>query len=515
MNKRFQIARIAVFIITILLVTLVTAYQTSLTPSMIVTSLSVAIIGAVLLLLLDKLEDYDSAVSLDARIRPDLKTLIVTTFRKKPYVSIYEGDLSESEKSKNSPAQPFMLAPKPLFFMVLVNLLGTIVRVVFLPFQSSDIISQQLYWHGQFAGKGLDALSMSVSDYSPLYSTVFALLCQTDLSVQFITKIIPATVDFLLAMTALLIFHEVTDGKSTLRERIIIYGAVLFNPLLILNASCWGQFDSIYTTFILLCIYVLIRCIKHRAKYGGDLAMIFLAIAYSIKFQTIFIMPITLFIWLVQKEKILKISQKIWIPAIYFLTCIPLILKGHPLRELVGFYLSQAKIVDTSLSTRYPNFYTIVGLFIKDPPRITATIGIILTVVLLISFYLYLFFKRISLDSMLLLKIAVLVILTMAFFLPYIHDRYAFVGEMIIVILAFLDKNYFVYSATTIIVTLFEYVRFLLYSNETGSPLDILFALLRFTVIVLIAQDVINRANIDHKKALARGGRKRTFGGNK
>ena len=86
---------------------------------------------------------------------------------------------------------------------------------------------------------------------------------------------------------------------------------------------------------------------------------------------------------------------------------------------------------------------------------------------------------------------------------------------MIIVILAFLDKNYFVYSATTIIVTLFEYVRFLLYSNETGSPLDILFALLRLTVIVLIAQDVINRANIDHKKALAMGGRKRTFGGNK
>ena len=190
-------------------------------------------------------------------------------------------------------------------------------------------------------------------------------------------------------------------------------------------------------------------------------------------------------------------------------------MKGHPLRELVGFYLSQAKNVDTSLSTRYPNFYTIVGLFIKDPPSITATIGIILTVVLLISFYLYLFFKRIKLDAMLLLKIAVLVILTMAFFLPYIHDRYAFVGEMIIVILAFLDKNYFVYSATTIIVTLFEYVRFLLYSNETGSPLDILFALLRLTVIVLIAQDVINRANIDHKKALARGGRKRTFGGNK
>ena len=57
MNKRFQTARIAVYVITIFLVTLVTAYQISLTPSMIVTSLSVAIIGAVLLLLLDKLEE--------------------------------------------------------------------------------------------------------------------------------------------------------------------------------------------------------------------------------------------------------------------------------------------------------------------------------------------------------------------------------------------------------------------------------------------------------------------------
>ena len=173
MNKRFQTARIAVYVITIFLVTLVTAYQISLTPSMIVTSLSVAIIGAVLLLLLDKLEDCNNAVSLDARIKPDLKTLIVTTFRKKPYVSIYEGDISESEKSKNSPAQPFMLAPKPLFFMVLVNLLGTIVRVVFLPFQSSDFISQQLYWHGQFAGKGLDALSIHYQD-NPCYGRLFA-----------------------------------------------------------------------------------------------------------------------------------------------------------------------------------------------------------------------------------------------------------------------------------------------------------------------------------------------------
>lgn len=514
MNKRFQIARIAVYVTTVLLVTVVIAYQTTITPSMIAISLSVAIIGAVLLLLFDKLEDCESAVSLDARIKPDLKTLIVTTFRKKPYVSIYEGDLTESEISKNSPAQPFMLAPKPLFFMVFVNLLGTIVRVVFLPFQSSDFISQQLYWHGQLAGKGLDALSMSIPDFSPLYSTVFALLCQTNLSVQFITKIIPATVDFVLAMTALLIFHEVTDGQSTLRDRVILYGAVLFNPLLILNASCWGQFDSIHTTFIFLCIYVLIRCIKHRAKYGGDLAMIFLGLAYSFKYQTICILPITLFIWLVQKEKILKISQKIWIPAIYFLTCVPLIIKGHPLNELVGVYIDQAKNVNTALTTRYPNFYTFVGLFTKEPPAYMAVVGMILTGVLLVSFYLYLFFKRIKLDSLLLLKIAVLVILSMAFFLPFMHERYAFVGEMIIVILAFLDKNYFVYSATTIIVTLFEYVRFLLYSNETGSPLDILFALLRLTVIVLIAQDVIKKANDDYKKTVLRGGR-RVYGGTK
>ena len=513
MNKRFQIARIVVYVVTILLVTAVIAYQTSITPSMIVTSLLVAIIGAVLLLVFDRLEESDDAITLDSRVKPDFKTLVVTTFRKKPYVSIYEGELSESEKTKNSPAQPFMLGPRPLFFMVLVNLLGTIVRVVFLPFQSSDFISQQLYWHGQLAGKGLDALSICVSDFSPLYSTVFALLCQTNLSVQFITKIIPATIDFILAMTALLIYHEVTDGKSTLRERVIIYGAVLFNPLLILNASCWGQFDSIYTAFILLCIYVLIRCIKHRAKYGGDLAMIFLGIAYSLKYQTVFIMPITLFIWLVQKDKILKISQKIWIPAVYFLTCVPLLIKGHPLKELLGFYIRQAKHVDSALTVRYPNFYTFVGLFSKEPPAYMATVGMILTCVLLVSFYLYIFFKRIQLDSLLLLKISVLVILTMAFFLPFMHERYAFVAEMIIVILAMLDKNYFVYSATTIIVTLFEYVRFLLYSNETGSPLDILFALLRLTVIVLIAQDVIGKANDDYKKAIARGGRRRAYGG--
>lgn len=513
MSNRFKIIRPIAFILTGLTVTAVIASQNTLTTPRIVIAVALTIIGAVLLLLFDKLEMKDTGTVIDPAVKIPFKDLVVATFRKKPYTSVYEGELSESEMAENRPGQAFMLQPIPLILMIFVNLLGVIVRVVFFKFASEDLISLQYNWHEELAGHGLEALAMRGTDFSPLYSAVFALLCQTPLSVQFITKLIPATVDFLLAMIGLLIFHELKDGKETLKERIAVYSCILFNPLLILNASCWGQFDSVYATFIFLSVYIILRCTKHRSKYGGDLAMIYMGIAFSLKFQTIFIMPLTLLVWLLQKEKILLISQKMWIPVIYFLTCLPSLIMGKPLKELFAFYAGQAGSYNMRLNVRYPNFYSLVYAINENATERSANIGGTICFAFLLGLFLWLFFRKTKLSETLILKSSVLIVLTMVFFLPHNRDRYAFTAEMLVIVLAVAEHEYIAYAITTVAVTLIEYVSFLRYGLDIGGTLDLIFAAARLIVIILIAFDILKLARLEREKAMAGRARRTIHGG--
>ncbi len=475
MDQKFKTARIAAYIISIIIVAAVIFSHGTLTPPRIVMAVLAILIGVPVMLFLDRIADKKAYRSAS---RADKVPVTNSTEHK----TLFADHIGNPFKALNAPK---------IAILLVITAAAAAVRIVFYPFASADYVMFQVDWHATISGHGLNALGMRFGDYSPLYSTVFALLCQTGLSVMFITKFIPMLFDLFLAIAATAVGHEVMGGDSTFIKRTIIYGLVLLNPLTVLNASCWAQCDSMYTTFVLLCLYVLIRCCKNVSRYGGDMAVIFLAVAFSLKFQTVLFFPFIFFVWLMQPRKYVRVTQAVWFPVIYFATCIPMFLYGRTIEDMLGVYFGQMGEYDTILTLRYPNIYTIMGLFVKDPPYILGKLGMLFTAVILVGIYLVLFAGKAELTPKLMLKTAGLSVLIAVYFLPSMHERYAYIGEMLILVIAVLDRKYIIPAIATITVTLFAYIDYLLYYYELKMPPDIIFAILRLAVIVFMAMDIL------------------------
>ncbi len=483
MNKKFKITRIAAYIISIIIVAAVIFSHGTLTPPRIVMAVLAILIGVPVMLFLDRIADkkaYEPAANPEAD--PGVNNDTNPATGKRSYSAHGSLRFSSSPNLKH------------FAILLVITAAAAAVRIVFYPFASADYVMFQVDWHATISGHGFNSLGMRFGDYSPLYSTVFALLCQTGLSVMFITKFIPMLFDLFLAIAATAVGHEVMGGDSTFVKRTIIYGLVLLNPLTVLNASCWAQCDSMYTTFVLLCLYVLIRCCKNVSRYGGNMAVIFLAIAFSLKFQTVLFFPFIFFVWLMQPRKYVRVTQAVWFPVIYFATCIPMFLYGRTIEDMLGVYFGQMGEYDTILTLRYPNIYTIMGLFVKDPPYILGKLGMLFTAVILVGIYLVLFAGKAELTPKLMLKTAGLSVLIAVYFLPSMHERYAYIGEMLILVIAVLDRKYIIPAVATITVTLFAYIDYLLYYYELKMPPDIIFSLVRLAVIVFMILDVLKSA---------------------
>ena len=479
MSKKFKITRIAAYIISIIIVAAVIFSHGTLTPPRIAMAVLVILVGVPVMLFLDKIADKKAYEPASAKDR----------------------DVNGSPADHNG--NPFAaLNVSKIAILFVITAAAIALRIAFYPFASADYVMFQVDWHATIAGHGISSLGMRFGDYSPLYSTVFALLCQTGLSVMLITKFIPMLFDFILAVVAALIGREVMGEDSSFIKIAFIYGVILLNPLTVLNAACWAQCDSMYTTFVLLCLYVLIRCAKNISRFGGDVAVIFLAVAFALKFQTVLFFPVIFFVWLMQPRKYVRLTQAVWFPVIYFATCIPMFLFDRTIGDLLGVYFGQAGEYDTILTLRYPNFYTVMGLFMKDPPYVLGRLGMLFTAIILIGLYIFLFTKKKELTPMLLLKVSALSVLIAVYFLPSMHERYAYIGEMLILILAVLDAKYIVPASITAIATLFAYIDYLLYYYELKMPPDIIFAILRLAVIGFAVYDILSSGSSKKKSRI-------------
>ena len=466
MNRKFKITRIAAYIISIIIVAAVIFSHGTLTPPRIVMAVLAILIGVPAMLLLDKIADknaYEPALNPASDNRSDDTGILRSGRFSKAHIAIF----------------------------LIITAIAIAVRIPLYPHKSPDFVMFQGAWFDELAGRGLSALSVRFGNYAPFYSTVFALLAQTGLSAMFVTKFIPIVFDFLMAIVSTFIFHEVSGDTSTPVKRLSVYGVILLNPLTVLNASGWGQCDSLYTTFVLLCLYVLIRCAKGTSVYGGDVAVIFLSVAFALKFQTVLFFPFIFFIWMLQPRKYVRITHAVWLPVIYFATCIPMFIAGRTIEDMLGVYFGQVNTYDGYLTLRYPNFYSITGLLFRETPGYFGKIGMILTAVILIGIFVYMRIKNTELTSHIMLKTAALSVFISVFFLPSMHDRYGYIAEMLILIVAVIDRKYIIPAIVSIAVTLFAYIDYLLYYYELKMPPDIIFAILRLAVIVFMAMDIL------------------------
>jgi Gpi18-like mannosyltransferase len=203
--------------------------------------------------------------------------------------------------------------------------------------------------------------------------------------------------------------------------------SLLFLPTVFVDSAVWGQFDGIYTSFLIWSFFFILREKKL-------LAIIAFSIGLTFKLQALLLGPI--FLVLMFRR---KFPFYLWlaVPAVYFISVVPAWLSGGPLLKLLAVYFRQFETY-RDVSKRAPNFYAYLKAnFLDGYYQPIVLIGLAITAIIICG-YLFLRWKRWKdMSALSLCYDAAFFTLVIPFLLPKMHDRYFYAAGIFLLILFF------------------------------------------------------------------------------
>ena len=164
---------------------------------------------------------------------------------------------------------------KKTLLLISLILISILIKYFFFSFESGDYKRFLFKWYNEIDANGLTSVVNGLGNYNPPYLILLYLLTLLPGSAIVKIKMLSVVFDILMGLIGYLIVKKLTNSKHAYLCWILI----LFLPTVILNSSVWAQCDSIYTTFVLLSLYLLIS-----EKY--KLSFLTLGIAFSFKLKT-------------------------------------------------------------------------------------------------------------------------------------------------------------------------------------------------------------------------------------
>lgn len=359
-----------------------------------------------------------------------------------------------------------------LFFFTVMTCLGIIIRMSLFDIVSGDYKLAFADWMrecheaGGFAYLGIKpgVSDASTFDYNCMFQYIIVLLHYIGGGVNdmYLVKTVSVIFDFVCAITIFRIAYEVTG--QDIKKSMIAYAATMFLPTMILNSGAWAQNDSIYTSFVLLSLL-------HIMKGKDNRAFIYLALAYSFKQQAIFFVPFVILMWL--KNKV-KIRYVFWIPVIHVVAMIPAAIAGRSWGDLLGIYGKQVTMF-SRLTMNYPSIYTIISNDIGSGMRkIIISVGTVATVMIfgIIAYYIYK--KKFEITGRYMVTLVIFTALLCCFCLPAMHERYAYLPEVLAIVYAVFSYKRISICASLQVIAMITYSRYLFGSTVlTLWPLSI------------------------------------------
>ena len=182
-----------------------------------------------------------------------------------------------------------ILEYKKFIYMVLITLIALGIRYCFIHYESGDYTIYLQKWCTFIESNGgFSAIKLINSDYNVSYLYILALFTYLPFSYNTKIKALSIVFDFICAVAVFLIVKYLCHDSSKSIKPYLAYGFALLLPTVIINGSLWGQCDIIYTSFILLSLYMLMK-----EKFPA--AFILYGIAFAFKLQAIFIFPLYIF----------------------------------------------------------------------------------------------------------------------------------------------------------------------------------------------------------------------------
>lgn len=320
-----------------------------------------------------------------------------------------------------------------IIFLVFVSVLAVYVRYKLLNYKTDDYMTFLKPWY-DFLKKngGIGGLKNSIGNYTEGYMLILAGLTYLPIDSLYTIKAVSVIFDFLLAILGRKIILEYYDGENKTMYANITYTLLLFAPTIIFNSAYWGQCDSIYTFFVLLSLYYTI-------KKKWDLVFIILGCGLAFKVQTLLVFPVFLIIYIRQKE--FSLFKILLSPITYLCWSLPALLEGKSLYQIVYPLLSYGDGTTNDLTYSFNNFYTLVQ---TEDPEIIGYIkiaGMALTLAL-VALSMLVFAKKMHECSMYsVVSLALYFFMIITYFLPGMHERYLYVGDVLCIIWWILSRK--------------------------------------------------------------------------
>lgn len=330
------------------------------------------------------------------------------------------------------------------------------------------------------AGGGIKGLSAEFEyvDYTTPYLTIlsFISICPF-LNTLLLMKLVSIFFDFVAAFAVMAIVYDRTKNMT---YGILGYGALLMVPTVLTNGAMWAQCDIIFTSFVLWSLYFML---KDKPVWS----MAFYGIAFAFKLQTLFLAPLYVILWM--KGKV-KLKHFLFLPLMYVIGMIPSLLAGKSFWELISVYFFQAngQMDIYALSHKFPNIYQLIGtdsfLFEYADAGIWVTLG-----ALMILMYCFAR-KQYEMNACLLLRMGMLLTMTVVFFLPHMHERYAILVDVMAIVYVFFDFRKLYIPVLTILCSFAGYTVYLAQNNII--PMYV------YTILFLLLM-------LDHARACVKG----------
>ena len=320
-----------------------------------------------------------------------------------------------------------------VIFLIFVSILAVYARYKFMNYKTDDYLTFLEPWYNFLKEHGgILGLKYDIGNYTEGYMLILALLTYLPINPLYTIKMVSIVFDFALAILGRKIIKDYWNGKSAIMAANIVYTLILFSPTIFLNSAYWGQCDSIYTFFVLLSLYCAI-------KKRWNIVFIVLGCGLAFKMQTILIFPVFLILYLKQKE--FSIFKFFLVPITYLCWSIPALLEGKPVYDIIHSLLSYGEGTTFDLTYSFNNFYTLVQTENLEIIGYIRLAGIALTVAL-VALSMMIFAKKMSEVSMYtIVSLGVYFLVIITYFLPGMHERYLYVGDVLCIIWWILSRK--------------------------------------------------------------------------
>lgn len=280
-------------------------------------------------------------------------------------------------------------------------------------------------WHDSLAA------ITQISDYTPLYNYFLIIIAQFGSPTLCLYAI--KYLSFLFSIGLAVVMELIICRIRQCRLNYLRLVCFLILPPILLEFTAWGQCDAIYTFFCLLAFY---WALQHKSI----LCFISLGLAFALKLQFLFIVPILFVMLIIRDENGKKYLSWWWVwlaPLMYVVNLVPVFF-GAKLWDLLLVYVGQSgEYFNVALSMNACNLSLLFNWLVGFKSRVVLMVAEIIFIVLALTAVIYLLVRafmaqrRQPLTPTDLLRYATCFAMTMVYFMPHMHDRFFFIAMVL------------------------------------------------------------------------------------